>query len=316
MRLLAGALFALAFANSYGQMTVDHPYNGLDRPLWVNVQAPKSAKDIEIQLLKPVSAQVEMVAPVKAGKQDLGKLFPSLWSPKSVGFHYAQLLVDGKKVGPAVVLQPMLNPTISRLKDDKKTVEFIVDEDGPLFNGYRAYVDQNIVIDTDFGQMEFRTRPDAAPNTTWNIMQLALGELYTNTIFHRVVAKRADGTPFVIQGGDPAGTGSGSAGFAYPLEDSPLEHDFGVLSIARSTDPNTNGCQFFVCLSREGTKHLDHKYASFGQCIRGGDVILKIGAVPVGDQDRPKNPPIIKRVYLVNAKPYGEGPEPLKRPAQ
>ncbi|HSI71601.1 MAG TPA: peptidylprolyl isomerase, partial [Fimbriimonas sp.] len=79
-------------------------------------------------------------------------------------------------------------------------------------------------------------------------------------------------------------------------------------------DPNTNGCQFFVCLSRDGTKHLDHRYASFGQAIDGAEAILKTGAVPVGAQDRPTNPPKIFRAYLTPAKPYGTGPLPVKRP--
>jgi peptidyl-prolyl cis-trans isomerase B (cyclophilin B) len=163
------------------------------------------------------------------------------------------------------------------------------------------------------GSIEFQLRPDAAPNTAWTIMELVKGGLYRDTIFHRVVAKRKDGTPFVIQGGDPTGTGSGSAGFSYPLENSPLLHDFGVISIARSTDPNTNGCQIFVGLSREGTKHLDSKYAAFGQAVKGGEVILKIAAVPVGKEDRPNDPPKIKNARLVDAPPYGTGPKVLHR---
>jgi peptidyl-prolyl cis-trans isomerase B (cyclophilin B) len=145
-------------------------------------------------------------------------------------------------------------------------------------------------------------------------MELVKGGLYTDTIWHRVVAKRADGSPFVIQGGDPAGTGSGGPGFAYALEKSTLPHDFGVISIARSTDPNTNGCQVFVCLSREGTKHLDGRYASFGQLVRGADAVLKIGAVPVGKEDRPLNPPKIHGAELIDAAPYGTGPAVLSRP--
>lgn len=227
---------------------------------------------------------------------------------------YAQLLVGGRKIGPALVVQPMLNPVVSRLAADGKSVEFVPDEDGPMFNGYRTYVDQTFVVDTDFGRIEFRLRPDAAPNTVWNLREMAKGGLYKDTTFHRVVAKRTDGTPFVIQGGDPTGTGSGGAGWAYPLEDSPLIHQFGVISIARSTDPNTNGCQIFVALSRAGTKHLDHRYAAFGECIRGGEVILKIATVPVGKEDRPLTPPKIRDIRLVDAPPYGEGPVPVKRP--
>jgi peptidyl-prolyl cis-trans isomerase B (cyclophilin B) len=316
MRFLTLSLLLPLSAIATAQITPDHAYNGINRPLWVKVDVPRSERgDVEIQLLKAVSAEVEMKAKAGAGRLDLAKVFPYLWTRKNPKVLYAQLVVGGRKIGPAVVLQPMQNPAISRLAADGKTAEFVADEDGPMFNGIRAYVDQNIVLETSMGRMEFQMRPDAAPNTVWNIMQLVAGGLYTDTIFHRVVAKRADGTPFVIQGGDPTGTGSGGPGFAYPLENSPLPHDFGVISIARSTDPNTNGCQFFVCLSRDGTKHLDGRYASFGQAIVGTEAILKTAAVPVGPQDRPTNPPKIFKATLVPAAPYGTGPKPVTRPA-
>lgn len=297
------------------QLTPERVYNGIGRPIDVRVKVPRSAAgELQVRLLKPVSTTVIAEASVKPGKVDLAQLFPRLFTDKTPELQYAQLFAGGKAVGPALVLQPMLNPPISRLAADGKTVEFVADEDGPMFNGYRTYVDQLFVVETSMGEMAFRLRPDAAPNTVWNLREMAKGDLYRDTIFHRVVAKRADGTPFVIQGGDPTGTGSGGAGWAYPLEKSPLPHDFGVISIARSTDPNTNGCQIFVALSREGTKHLDGRYASFGECIRGGEVILKIAAVPVGNEDRPLDPPKIKRIRLVDAAPYGTGPAVLKRP--
>lgn len=313
MRAVALVLLSLP-ALSLAQISSVRTYNGIRRPLEVDVRVSGSPRQAEIQLLAPVTAQVTAKAAVSRGRQDLARLFPDLWTEKDPKVRYAQLVVDGRKVGPALVLQPMRNPLVSRLKADGKTVEFVPDEDGPMFNGYRTYVDQHLVVETSLGKMEFRLRPDAAPNTAWIIRELARGDFYRDSIFHRVVAKRADGTPFVIQGGDPTGTGSGGPGFAYPLENSPLPHAFGVISIARSTDPNTNGGQFFVALSRAGTKHLDSRYPSFGECVKGGDVILKIGAVPVGKDDRPNDPPKIKRVRLVNAPPYGEGAKLEKRP--
>jgi peptidyl-prolyl cis-trans isomerase B (cyclophilin B) len=306
-----GSLAILLSAMANGQISVGHPYNGIGRPLTVTVRAPKVAKAIQIELLEPLSAKVVEKASVSPGSLDLAKLFPELWATKKPQLLYAQLTTDGKKLGPAVVLQPMLNPLISRLAADGKTVEFVPDEDGPKYNGIRAYVDEDIVFDTSKGIMRFRMRPDAAPNTVWNIMQLVKGGLYTETIFHRIVSKRPLG-PFVIQGGDPTGTGSGGAGFSYPLEKSPLPHDFGVISIARSTDPNTNGCQIFVALSRAATAHLDGRYAAFGQAILGAPTILKIATVPIGKDDRPTNPPVIHRAYLAEAKPYGEGPQPVR----
>lgn len=309
--LVAATLTSAASA----QITPEFAYNGIGRPLRVNVRVPGGYRgEVKIALLEPVTAEIVETAATTTGEQDLAELFHGLWSNKKPALKYAQLMVGDEKVGPALVLQPMLNPQISRLKADGKTVEFVTDEDGPMFNGIRAYVDQHLILDTSMGSIEFQLRPDAAPNTTWTIMELVKGGLYRDTIFHRVVAKRKDGTPFVIQGGDPTGTGSGGAGFSYPLEDSSLHHDFGVISIARSTDPNTNGCQIFVGLSRDGTKHLDGKYAAFGQAVKGAQTILKIAAVPVGKEDRPNDPPRIKNARLVNAPPYGTGPKALARP--
>lgn len=317
MKLSCFVTFALCFAglgSISAQIQPVYTYNGIGRSFPVRVQLPVGARgESTIQLLAPVTAEVVQKTTVQGGDQDLAKLFPDLWTNKKPSLLYAQLVLDGRKVGPALVLQPMLNPQISRLKADGKTVEFVTDEDGPMFNGFRAYVDKLIVLDTSMGMIEFQLRPDAAPNTTWTIMELVRGGQYRDTIFHRVVAKRKDGTPFVIQGGDPTGTGSGGPGFSYPLEDSTLPHDFGVISIARSTDPNTNGGQIFVCLSREGTKHLDHHYAAFGQAVKGADAILRIAAVPVGKEDRPNDPPRIKNARLVDAPPYGIGPKPISR---
>jgi len=297
------------------QISPEFGYNGIGRSFPIFVHIPPGVRgDITIQLLAPVTADVVEKASTTGGDQDLAKLFPDLWTAKSPKLMYAQLVIGDEKIGAAIVLQPMLNPQISRLKADGKTVEFVTDEDGPMYNGIRAYVDKHLILDTSMGPIEFQLRPDAAPNTAWTIMELVRGGLYRDTIFHRVVAKRKDGTPFVIQGGDPTGTGSGGAGFSYPLENSTLPHDFGVISIARSTDPNTNGCQIFVALSRDGTKHLDGKYASFGQAVKGAQTIIKIAAVPVGKEDRPNDPPKIKNARLVNAPPYGTGPKPEVRP--
>jgi len=308
-------LLAFAPAAALAQVTPVQTYNGINRPLNVDVRIPSGSRgDAEIRLLRAGTAETEAKAAVRGGRIDLARLFPDVWTRKNPKVLYAQLVVGDRKIGPATVLVPMLNQPISRLKADGKTLEFVPDEDGPMYNGVRAYVDQDIEFETSMGRMRFRIRPDAAPNTSWLVMQFAKGGLYTDTIFHRVVAKRADGTPFVIQGGDPTGTGSGGPGFSYPLENSSLPHDFGVISMPRSTDPNTNGGQIFVGLSREGTKHLDGRYASFGEAISGADVILKIGAVPVGAQDRPTNPPKIFRARLIDAPPYGDGPKPVKRP--
>jgi len=294
---------------SFAQLTPDRLYNAVNKPLTVQI---KAAGKLEVHLLEPVTAKNIVVAEVKAGRVDLAKTL-GLWSRQVKTVTYAQLYADGRPTGAPIVLQPMVSPTISKLGADGKTVEFVPDED-QAYSGIRAYTDAYLQFETSAGNMTFALRPDCAPNTAANVLDFTRNELYTDTIFHRVVLKRKDGTRFVIQGGDPAGTGSGGPGWAYALENSPLPHDFGVISIARSTDPNTNGCQIFVGLSREGTKHLDGKYASFGQLIRGADTVVKIALVKVGKDDRPDVPPVIKRVRLIPADPYPLRPAPVSAP--
>src|SRR5262249_45879024 len=129
-----------------------------------------------------------------------------------------------------------------------------------------------VVLETSLGGVEFRMRPDEAPNTVWNFLALCRGGFYTDVQFHRVKAiSPHNGAPFVVQSGDPIfghasqGVGWGGPGYLVNLEQSHLAHDFGVLSMARLEDqPNSAGSQFFICLSREGTVQLDGRFAAFG----------------------------------------------------
>ena len=136
------------------------------------------------------------------------------------------------------------------------------------------------VIDTNLGTMKFELFEDKAPITTKNFIDLAEKGFYDGLIFHRVVKG------FVIQGGDPAGTGMGNAGYNIPDEVSPeLKHDsIGILSMANS-GPNTGSSQFFITLSP--ASHLDGKHSVFGKLIEGEDVLLAIGSVEVDEKDRP-----------------------------
>ncbi|MBL8760961.1 MAG: peptidylprolyl isomerase [Phycisphaerae bacterium] len=172
--------------------------------------------------------------------------------------------------------------------------------------GVRVYVDRVARVETTMGDIEFAMRPDAAPNTVFNFLHLAEGGFYNGVIFHRIVAKLPSGHAFVIQAGDPTGTGDGGPGYAIDLEPSNLPHDFGVLSMARDDDPNTNGSQMFVALSREGTARLDGRYTAFAQALSGAEVIRKIAAVPVGENDRPLDPPMIRAVMLAPAPPLAQ----------
>lgn len=116
--------------------------------------------------------------------------------------------------------------------------------------------------------------PDKAPNHVRNFKWLADHRFYNGVKFHRIIKG------FMIQGGDPAGTGGGGPGWTVNAEFNDVLHTKGILSMARTPDPNSAGSQFFIM---DGTNPgLDHQYTVFGRVIKGLDVLDKITAVPVG----------------------------------
>ena len=315
---LAVALPIAVSSPAFAQLTPDRTYFGVNRPIPMRVVIPADATGpVAIHLLAPGpkgSADATIVAKseVEPGGVDLAGLFPILWTSEKPRVLYAQLVVNNQGVGPAVVLQPMLTPFRAHVVG--RAVQF---EQNPkrVYSGLRAYTDQHILFDTSEGEIEVALRPDQAPNTAYSIRSLVQGGFYTDIIVHRVVPN-VRGNPFVIQFGDPTGAGEGGPGFFTDLEPSELPHDFGVLSMARTSDPDTNGSQLFICLSRAGTSFLDTNYVSFGQTVRGADAIIRIEKTPLESPQtsRPSDPPVIRSARLVPAPPFGTGPAPVTRP--
>ena len=128
--------------------------------------------------------------------------------------------------------------------------------------------------------------PEVAPNTVNNFISLVKKGFYNGTIFHRVIPG------FMIQGGDPTGTGTGGPGYSIHGEFSSngfandLKHTTGVLSMARTMAPNSAGSQFFIMVA--DAPHLNGEYAAFGKVIEGMDVALAIAAQPRDYYDRPR----------------------------
>ena len=156
------------------------------------------------------------------------------------------------------------------------------------------------------GEIKIELYPDIAPNTVNNFLYLARSGFYDGTIFHRVVPG------FVIQGGDPTGTGGGGPGYSIRGEftvngfRNDLKHERGVVSMARTQDPNSAGSQFFITVA--AAPHLDGQYAAFGRVIQGMDVVDRIVSVPRTVQDRPVQP---QRIAKVTVEQFGvEYPEP------
>ena len=135
------------------------------------------------------------------------------------------------------------------------------------------------------GVMKAELYPDIAPETVKNFVDLAGKGFYNGLIFHRVIPG------FMIQGGDPQGTGMGGPGYTIKGEfaangfKNDLKHTRGVLSMARAMDPNSAGSQFFIM--HETSPHLDGQYAAFGKIIEGIEVVDQIANVKTDYNDRP-----------------------------
>ncbi len=155
--------------------------------------------------------------------------------------------------------------------------------------------DEVALIKTSEGDIVIEFWPDAAPKTVANFKKLARSNFYDGTAFHRII----DG--FMLQGGDPltkdpekeALWGTGGPGYQIAAEFNDHKHERGVLSMARSAEPDSAGSQFFLMLGP--ASHLDGQYTAFGKMIKGEDVLAKIAATPV------------------TAAPNGEPSKPAKR---
>jgi len=156
-----------------------------------------------------------------------------------------------------------------------------------------------VTIELENGQtMKGELYPDKAPNTVNNFISLANSGFYDGLIFHRVIPG------FMIQGGCPDGSGAGGPGYAIPGEFSgngfpknDLKHTLGVLSMARTMDPNSAGSQFFIMV--DAAPHLDGQYAAFGKITENVQSAVDISRVPRRmSDDRPNSPQTIKSVRV------------------
>jgi len=157
------------------------------------------------------------------------------------------------------------------------------------------------VIKTSEGEMVAEFWPDVAPKTVENFKKLAKSGFYDGTAFHRVIKG------FMIQGGDPltkdeskkARWGTGDPGYKIDAEFNKKSHERGVLSMARSQDPNSAGSQFFIC--HGAPKFLDGQYTAFGKLIKGDDVLEKIATTKTLPGDRPEKRMNVESIKIVPA---------------
>lgn len=161
--------------------------------------------------------------------------------------------------------------------------------------GESKVVNRIAVFDTNMGEFEVELFEDKTPITTKNFIDLAQEGFYDGVIFHRII----DG--FMIQGGDPTGTGMGGPGYTIEDEFTPeLTHESeGILSMANTGRPHTGGSQFFITLA--ATPWLDGHHTVFGKVIKGMEVVREIGHVKTGPQDRPVHDVVINKITIKDA---------------
>ena len=149
----------------------------------------------------------------------------------------------------------------------------------------------------DFGKIVVELYPETAPNTVLNFLSLAGKGYYDGLIFHRIIRG------FMIQGGDPTGTGMGGPGYSIRGEfahngflKNTLSHKKGVISMARSMNPDSAGSQFFIM--HEDGDFLDGQYAAFGEVVEGIDVVNRIACVKTDHRDRPYDDVVMEKVTV------------------
>ena len=315
-------------------MTPVRMYVAPGEPLEVAIDAPAGAA-ASVLLLDPAGEVIGAARNLQPGRVDLRRQIGALESLPRAG--WLQLAIDGTPVGSPIVAVPLGSapPVRTRLAqradgtpytrvigwgdtlldpadpDDVKAKESgqWIPGDAPVMSGYRLYRDADALLETDQGPIRIAMSPDEAPSTAWNFITLVRDGFYDGTTFHRVVPLDRQGRPFVIQGGDPTGTGDGGPGYALTLEPSALAHDYGIVSMARADDPHSAGSQFFVALGREACARLDGQYCAFGYVVDGARAVDAIAACPIANAaaGRPARPPAIRRATLVDAPPRVPG---------
>jgi peptidyl-prolyl cis-trans isomerase B (cyclophilin B) len=153
------------------------------------------------------------------------------------------------------------------------------------------------IIMQDGGKIDVELDPSAAPISVENFLKLVNDGFYDGLTFHRIIPK------FMIQGGDPQGTGMGGSDetitgeFSSNGVENPISHERGVISMARSNDPNSASSQFFI--TNADSTFLDGEYAAFGHVIEGMDVVDRISEVETAEGDAPVTPVTIERIIQI-----------------
>jgi cyclophilin family peptidyl-prolyl cis-trans isomerase len=197
--------------------------------------------------------------------------------------------------GAGTTAQPMAPPQQTSAAQEERPMSY--------------YNDKVAELHTSAGEIDIRFFPDVAPNHVKNFIDLAEKGFYNGSKFHRVIPG------FMIQGGDPntisgnpASWGTGGSGKYLQAEFNKVKHRRGIVSMARSTDPNSASSQFFIMVAEAPS--LDNQYSVFGQVTKGMDVADKIVNSPRNAMDRPNNPTTIDKIVVREARADEKGSTP------
>lgn len=253
-----------------------------NQPITVNV---KAAGDVTLVLTDFAGKKLDPSGSADVGGEkqvDVKELFPAVTKP---GTYVLYAVNKGKEIDDF-----QGTPIVIEVRSDRRMGA----PAGPMV--VRIEPLRYATIETDHGPLTAVFYYDVAPNTADNFLSLAEGGYFDGLTFHRIVPG------FVIQGGDPRGDGTGGPGYSVPAEFNARPHVEGALSMARSSDPDSAGSQFFVCLDYQNTRQLDGKYTVFGAVTEGLDAVKKIAATPLADPDngKPATPQMIKSVKVVS----------------
>ena len=308
-------------------------FHRAQEPVEIRVLAPSTHGRLTIEVLDTKGTSLGELG-VTPGIVDIRSMIPTMDTfSKAV---WVQLFEDAKPIGAPIVLEPLRSaPSVRTMrglrKDSNEPYTRVVGWGDRLLNpadqevvaasaqwiasepivvsGFRTEMDVDAIVVTDAGPIRIALAPDAAPATVRNFVTLADQGFYNNTVFHRIVPMNREGQPFVVQGGDPTGTGDGGPGWNLALEPSDLPHDLGVVGMARGDEPHSAGSQFYFALSREGTAKLDNQYCTFGFVVSGRDALQKIAQANIADATtgRPTSAPKIQYVEIVPAPARARG---------
>jgi peptidyl-prolyl cis-trans isomerase B (cyclophilin B) len=225
----------------------------------------------------------------------------------AVGCSSADSTSNSADASPAPPVNPSLPSPTTSTQTSAAPVSSLINQDGsidaglPKTAGWGAKLpkdgDPIVILTTNEGRIVLKFFPQKAPRHVKNFLDLAKKNFYDGTKFHRVIPG------FMIQGGDPntklsdtSTWGQGGPGYTVKAEFNDIPHTPGILSMARTSDPDGAGSQFFIMHAR--TPSLDGQYSVFGQVIEGMDVVNKIATTPTGENNRPIKDMVLEKAEV------------------